>query len=69
MASKYAKRHYNDMAEYIRSRRQIAHNNGNEAAALAILDDAEHYWSLLYAQDNPLFDERRFRIACQGGES
>jgi len=64
MASKYARRHYNDFASAV-----LATAEDREAAG----DGCDGLWDLVEAMervfrsDNPRFDIHRFRVACGVG--
>ena len=59
MASKYQKRHYEDMARILYKVRSMAPVTSPSTIEL-IHDEMVH----MFGQDNPLFDELRFTEAC-----
>lgn len=69
MASKYARRHYEDVAQVAAGNRELLAKsiaNGDEVTAEQMCLWFEIDMARLFEDDNPLFDRSRFYKAARG---
>ena len=61
MGSKYQKRHYEDVAEILKAHLDSTRKDGYHHKTM---DSIVREFSLMFEDDNPLFDRERFLEAC-----
>lgn len=66
MASKYARRHYEDVAALLKTHVEGALKSDThyETNDLLVVEDITADFISLFTQDNPAFDADRFKKAC-----